>query len=233
MRVLTTTLAAAATPGSEDLTGVAAWAVGLMDAIGAPGAAIAIAAENLFPPIPSEVILPLAGFAAAQGSFSLAEALIWTTVGSVVGALALYLLGRLLGHDRLVRIAERMPLVRASDIDTTTAWFRKHGGKAVLFGRVLPIFRSLISIPAGIERMPVWRFLALTTLGSGVWNSIFVLAGFTLGRNWHVVEPYADVLQWVVIAVVVTVVVVWVVRRVLDDRRRRTAGLDPESGRPV
>lgn len=228
-----TILAAAATAGTDDLTGVAAWAVGLMDTIGAPGAAIAIAAENLFPPIPSEVILPLAGFAAAQGSFSLAEALVWTTVGSVVGALALYLVGRILGHDRVVWVAEKMPLVRADDVHKTTAWFRKHGGKAVLLGRVLPIFRSLISIPAGIERMPIWKFLLLTTIGSGVWNTIFVMAGFTLGANWHVVEPYADVLQWIVIVAVVAVLVVWIVRRILDDRRRRTAGLDPETGKPV
>lgn len=231
--MLITTLAAAAADSSDELTGVAAWAVGLMETIGAPGAAIAIAAENLFPPIPSEVILPLAGFTAARGGFSLAEALVWTTIGSIVGALALYLVGRLLGHDRVVWVAERMPLVRADDVHKTTAWFRKHGGKAVLLGRVLPIFRSLISIPAGIERMPVWKFLALTTIGSGVWNTIFVMAGFTLGRNWHVVEPYADVLQWLVIAAVVVVIVVWVVRRVLDDRRRRIAGIDHGSGEPV
>lgn len=231
--MLITTLAAAAADSSDELTGVAGWAVGLMETIGAPGAAIAIAAENLFPPIPSEVILPLAGFTAAQGGFSLAEALVWTTVGSIVGALALYLVGRILGRDRVVWVAERMPLVRADDVHKTTAWFRKHGGKAVLLGRVLPIFRSLISIPAGIERMAIWKFLLLTTIGSGVWNTIFVMAGFTLGRNWHVVEPYADVLQWVVIAAVAIVLVVWVVRRVLDDRRRRTAGLDPETGKPV
>lgn len=227
------TLAAAATTASDELTGVAAWAVGLMETVGAPGAAIAIAAENLFPPIPSEVILPLAGFTAAQGGFSLAEALIWTTVGSVVGALALYLVGRILGHDRVVWVAQKMPLIRADDVHKTTAWFRKHGGKAVLLGRVLPIFRSLISIPAGIERMAIWKFLLLTTIGSGVWNTIFVMAGFTLGRNWSAVEPYAEVLQWVVIVAVVALLAIWALRRIVDDRKRRTAGLDTETGKPV
>ncbi|MCR8671780.1 DedA family protein [Agrococcus sp. HG114] len=190
-----------------------------METIGAPGAAIAIAAENLFPPIPSEVILPLAGFTAANGGFTVAEAIIWTTVGSVVGALVLYLLGRLLGHERLAAIARRMPLVRASDIDKTTAWFARHGWKTVLFGRFLPIFRSLISIPAGVERMPVALFLGLTLVGSAIWNTIFIMIGVTLGRNYHVVEPYMDWLQWVVIGLVVAVLVVWVVRRVQLNRR--------------
>lgn len=202
-----------------ELTGVAAWAVGLMEAIGAPGAAVAIAAENLFPPIPSEVILPMAGFTAAQGGFTVAEAIIWTTIGSLVGALALYLLGRGLGHDRLARIAERMPLVRASDIDKTTAWFAKHGWKTVLFGRFLPIFRSLISIPAGIERMPVLLFLGLTAAGSAIWNTIFVMLGYTLGRNWHVIEPYMDVLQWVVIGGVLLVIAWWIIARMRRNHR--------------
>lgn len=202
-----------ASGSTEELTGVAGWAVGLMDAIGAPGAAVAIAAENLFPPIPSEIILPLAGFSAAQGSFTVAEAIVWTTIGSMVGALALYLLGRWLGHDRLAAIARRMPLVRASDIDKTTAWFAKHGWKTVLFGRFLPIFRSLISIPAGIEKMPVLLFLGLTTLGSAIWNTIFIMIGVTLGMNFHIIEPYMEWLQWLVIGAVVLVLAIWVVRR--------------------
>jgi membrane protein DedA with SNARE-associated domain len=204
---------------SGDLTGVAGWAVGLMEAIGAPGAALAIAAENLFPPIPSEVILPLAGFTAAQGGFTIAEAIIWTTLGSVVGALVLYLLGRWLGHERLSTIARKMPLVRASDIDKTTAWFAKHGWKTVLFGRFLPIFRSLISIPAGVERMPVPLFLGLTLVGSAIWNTIFIMIGVTLGRNYHVIEPYMDWLQWVVIGAVVLVLLVLVALRMRQNHR--------------
>jgi membrane protein DedA with SNARE-associated domain len=204
---------------SDELSGVAGWAVGLMDAIGAPGAAVAIAAENLFPPIPSEVILPLAGFSAAQGAFTVAEAIIWTTIGSVVGALVLYLLGRWLGHDRLAAIARKMPLVRSSDIDKTTAWFAKHGWKTVLFGRFLPIFRSLISIPAGIERMPVLLFLGLTLVGSAIWNTIFIMIGVVLGRNFHIIEPYMDWLQWVVIGLVIVVLVWFVVHRMLQNRK--------------
>lgn len=188
-----------ATDGSW-LSALADWAVSLMDVIGPAGAGLAIAMENLFPPLPSEVILPMAGFAAGRGSFSVVEALAWTTAGSVVGALLLYGLGALLGLDRLRSIAAKAPLLRPDDIDRTVAWFERHGGKAVFFGRMIPIFRSLVSIPAGVTRMPLRRFLVLTAAGSLVWNSVFVLAGYFLGASWHLVERYADVLQYVVIA---------------------------------
>ncbi|WP_375540227.1 DedA family protein [Nocardia sp. XZ_19_385] len=206
--------------GSE-LSGIAGWAVRVMETMGSPGAGIAIALENLFPPLPSEVILPLAGFTASRGEFSLAEALLWTTAGSVVGALVLYGLGALLGRDRLRLIVARMPLMRVSDVDKAEAWFERHGTKAVFFGRMIPLFRSLISIPAGIERMNLVRFTALTTAGSLIWNSIFVLAGYYLGENWDAVQLYADVLQKFVILAVLVAVTIFVVRRVRGPRRGR------------
>lgn len=197
-----------ATADGSWLTALADWAVSLMDIIGPAGAGIAIAMENLFPPLPSEVILPMAGLAASRGSFTLFEALLWTTAGSIVGALLLYGLGRWLGVARLRAIAAKVPLLHPEDIDRTVAWFERHGGKAVLFGRMIPIFRSLISIPAGVTRMPVWRFALLTVAGSLVWNAIFVMSGFLLGESWPVVEQYAEILQYVVIAVAV-VAVAW------------------------
>ena len=197
-----------------ELTGIAGWAVGLMDVLGAPGAGIAVAVENIFPPIPSEVILPLAGLAASRGDLSLAAVLIWTTAGSLVGAIGLYLVGAVLGADRLRAVAKRVPLLEVSDIDKTEAWFRRHGPKAVFFGRMIPVFRSLISIPAGITRLNLALFALLTFLGSAIWNTIFVLAGYILGENWTVVEPYADTFQLVVIGVVVIAIVVWVVKRI-------------------
>lgn len=202
------------TGNSTELTGIAGWAVQLMEQLGGFGAGLAIALENLFPPLPSEVILPLAGFTASRGRFSLAEVLLWTTIGSVVGALALYALGAALGRDRLRRIVDRLPLVRLSDLDRTEDWFARHGDKAVFFGRMIPIFRSLISIPAGVERMPLGRFTLLTTAGSLLWNAVFVLAGYFLGENWHVVETYAAILQKAVIAAVLVAATVFVVRRV-------------------
>ncbi|GAA4688717.1 membrane protein DedA, SNARE-associated domain [Promicromonospora umidemergens] len=197
---------------------VAEWAIGLMETLGAPGAGVAIALENLFPPLPSEVILPLAGFTAAQGTLVLWHVLIWTTAGSVVGAVLLYGLGAWLGRDRLRAIVDRMPLVSLEDVDKAESWFNRHGDWAVLIGRLIPIVRSLISIPAGVERMSIWRFLAFTTLGSGVWNTLLVGAGYQLGEQWHVVEQGVGVFQKVVIVVVGLLVVWWVVKMV---RRRQ------------
>jgi membrane protein DedA with SNARE-associated domain len=214
----------AATDSASELTGIAGWAVDLMETLGGPGAGLAIALENLFPPLPSEVILPLAGFTASRGSFTLVEVLVWTTLGSVVGALVLYGLGGWLGRDRLRRIIARIPLMRLSDVDKAEAWFDRHGYKAVFFGRMIPIFRSLISIPAGVERMNIIRFTLLTTAGSLIWNAIFVLAGFYLGENWSAVELYADVLQKIVIVAVVAAVGLFVVLRVRRLRREKMTG---------
>ncbi len=204
-----------------ELTGVAGWAVDLMERLGGPGAGLVIALENLFPPLPSEVILPLAGFTASQGTFTVGGAIFWTTAGSVVGALAIYTLGAVFGRDRFRAVWARLPLVNLEDLDRTEAWFGRHGTKAVFFGRMVPIFRSLISVPAGIERMPLPVFLALTTAGSLLWNTLFVVAGFQLGENWHVVEDYAGVFQKVVLAVVAVAVAWFVVSRVRSQQARR------------
>ncbi|MCX4860620.1 DedA family protein [Streptomyces canus] len=191
------------------------WVNGLMDTLGAPGAGIAIALENLFPPLPSEAILPLAGFAASTGRMSLVAVLLWTTAGSVIGALALYGVGALLGRDRTVALAARLPLVKVSDIERTEAWFLRHGTKAVFFGRMIPVFRSLVSVPAGVERMPLPVFLTLTTLGSALWNTAFVLAGHALGANWTQVTDLVSAYSKVVLAVAALAVVAFTAVRLL------------------
>jgi membrane protein DedA with SNARE-associated domain len=206
---------------ADDPGGIAGWAIRIMEALGAPGAGLAVALENLFPPIPSEVILPLAGFTASQGDMSLVAAIAWTTAGSVVGALVLYWIGALIGRERTRAIAARLPLIRVSDIDRTEVWFARHGRKAVFFGRMVPLFRSFISIPAGIERMPMAQFLLLTTLGSLIWNAVFVLAGYVLGENRQVIEDYAGTYQKAVVAVGVLAVAVFVAVRLLALRRNR------------
>jgi len=212
---------AAQTGGAPD-SGLAGWTVDLMDRLGLLGAGLAVAADNFFPPIPSEIILPLAGFAAAQGTFSLAGALFATTAGSVIGAMVLYGLGAVFGRERAVWVFEKTPLLKVSDLERTEAWFAKHGAKAVFFGRMVPIFRSLISIPAGVERMNPFVFFGLTTIGSLIWNSIFVIAGYQLGSEWDKVEPYAATFQRVVIGAVLVVVVGFVAIRLRDRFRTRT-----------
>jgi membrane protein DedA with SNARE-associated domain len=210
-------VAAADQPG-----GLAGLAVDLMDKLGGPGAALLVGIDNIFPPMPSELVLPLAGFSASQGTMSLFMALFWTTLGSVAGAMLTYWLGAALGRDRVRALIIRAPLMKASDFDRTERWFQKHGTKAVFFGRMIPLFRSLISLPAGVERMPIWQFLSLTTLGSLIWNSGFVVAGYLLGANWQVVDEYAGIFQKVVIAAVALAIVVFVVVRVRDRRRSKS-----------
>jgi membrane protein DedA with SNARE-associated domain len=203
--------------------GIAGWAVDLVETLGGPGAGLAIALENLFPPLPSEVILPLTGFAAGQGVLSLASALFWTTLGSVVGAVVLYWIGMLLGRRRMYVIWGKLPLVKTSDLERTEEWFARHGTKAVFFGRMVPVFRSLISVPAGLERMPLPVFLGLTTLGSLIWNSVLVMAGYLLGDRWEIVQGYVGVLSKVVLGAAAVALVVWIVKRV---RERRRSGAD-------
>lgn len=208
----------------DELTGVAGWAVDLMERLGPPGAGLAIALENLFPPLPSEIILPLAGFTASRGTFSLAEAIAWTTAGSVVGALALYLLGTAIGRDRMYRIWDLLPLTKTSDLERTEAWFDRHGRKAVFFGRMVPIFRSLISVPAGVERMPIGMFLALTLAGSLIWNTVFVVAGYQLGEQWYRIEDVIGTYKYVVVGLVLLALCWWVLLRIRSMRIERRAG---------
>ncbi|MGW0908961.1 DedA family protein [Streptomyces sp. NPDC002853] len=212
--ILTAAYASSAAANEAPVGGVAGWAADLMDSFGAVGAGAAIALENLFPPLPSEVILPLAGFAASQGKFGLITVLLWTTAGSVIGALALYAIGALLGRDRTVAIAARLPLVKASDIERTEKWFARHGTKAVFFGRMIPIFRSMISVPAGVERMRLPVFLALTTAGSLIWNAVFILIGHALGSRWHQVSELVGLYSKGVLAVVALAVLAFVALRI-------------------
>ncbi|MFD3571911.1 DedA family protein [Streptomyces sp. NPDC058667] len=206
--------------------GIAGWVADLVDTMGGPGAGLAIALENLFPPLPSEVILPLTGFAAGQGVLSLASALFWTTLGSVVGAVALYWIGVLFGRERMHRIWGRLPLVKASDLVRTEEWFAEHGTKAVFLGRMVPVFRSLISVPAGVQRMPMPLFLVLTALGSLIWNSVLIMAGYWLGDRWDVVGTYVGVLSKVILVLVVVAAAAYVTVRLRgrsQDRQQRDA----------
>jgi membrane protein DedA with SNARE-associated domain len=191
------------------------WIIRLMEALGSPGAGLAVALENVFPPVPSEVILPLAGFTAGQGRISLVAAILWTTAGSVAGALVLYGLGAWLGLDRL----RRLPFVRESDVDKADDWFDRHGNAAVFFGRMVPVVRSLISVPAGVSGMPIGKFTLYTAAGSLVWNTALILTGYALGENYQLVDRYLGWVSTAVLAVLAIAIVRFVVSRV---RARRS-----------
>ena len=197
------------------------WVVAVMRAIGAPGVGVATLLETVFPPVPSEVVLPLAGYTASQGHYSFLAAVLWATLGSVLGALLLYWAGAALGVDRLRAVADRMPLMGHEDVDRAMTWFERHGRTAVLVGRLVPGVRSLVSIPAGVHRMPLLTFVGWTTLGSLLWNAALVGLGFELGEQWHVVEQYVGPASKVAYLAVAAALVLVVARRV---RSRRTSG---------
>ncbi|MEJ2870117.1 DedA family protein [Actinomycetospora sp. OC33-EN08] len=205
-------------PAPDD-GGLAGWATDLMATFGAPGAGLIVALENVFPPIPSEIVLPLAGFAAGRGEFSVWAAIIWTTAGSVVGAFALYLVGMLCSDSWVRRTLARMPLVGEDDVAKAEAWFDRHGRASVFWGRMIPGVRSFVSIPAGQRRMPWWEFLGFTAVGSLIWNAVFVGGGYALGSQWQLVEQYAGVFQTVVLVLLVGLVVFMLVKRYRRHRR--------------
>jgi membrane protein DedA with SNARE-associated domain len=189
------------------------WLVGLMRTVGAPGVGFATALETVFPPVPSEAVLPLAGYTASQGHYGLVAAIAWATAGSLVGALVLYCAGARLGAQRLEALAERIPLLHARDVERAMEWFDRHGRTAVLLGRLVPGVRSLISIPAGVNRMPLLQFAGYTTAGSLLWNGLLIGAGYELGAQWHVVEARAGEISNVAYALLGLAVVWFVVRR--------------------
>lgn len=203
-----------ASGSTDDLTGLAGWVSDVMVALGAPGVGALVALETIFPPIPSEVVLPLAGFLAGDGRMSLTAVMVASVVGSLVAALALYFLGALLGRERLYDLVDRAPILRLDDLERADAWFVRHGGKIVFFGRFIPVVRSLVSIPAGITRMSLPRFVLLTTLGSGAWNVLFISAGFALGSSWEDAGQHSDVINYVLYGLIALAIVVLVWKRV-------------------
>ena len=206
------------------------WAVSTMDALGPLGVFLLIFLENIFPPIPSEVILPLAGVTSAGPNQSFWLMLLASIAGSVVGAWLLYGIGRLLGPERLRVIFIRLPLVHVEDYDKTVAFMDRHGYKAIFFGRFVPGIRSLISIPAGLYAMPIGMFTLLTAIGCGIWNTLFISFGYFMGSNWTVIEPYTDIFSNVAYAVILLVVLWFAVKLVLREKKRRELGLpDPDA----
>lgn len=212
--------------GSDGLIGsMTAWLVSLMESVGGVGVALAIALESIFPPIPSEIILPLAGFTAARGSMGLVAAIIWATMGSLLGAWTLYGIARWFGLHRIHAAADRIPGVQRADVDKANRWFTKYGTWSVLLGRVIPVVRSLISIPAGFNRMNFMQFSLWTFVGSAVWNTILVTAGYMLGDQWCSILGVLNVFEDVIIVVFVAVLAFFGVRWIRNlIRERRSQG---------
>lgn len=198
------------------------WATDVIERIGPAGVALLVALESVFPPIPSELVLLLTGFNVEQGRFGLVPAVLLATVGSVVGALLLYAFGAVVSEERLERFlgtVGRFIGLSRGDVDRGFRWFETRGQWVVLFGRLIPLVRSVVSIPAGADRMPLPRFVALTAVGSLIWNTIWIVIGRQLGEQWQQAERWSEVVELAIIAAVAVGVAASIVR----GRRRRRA----------
>lgn len=193
---------------------MATWVTEILSSAGYYGILLLMFIENVFPPIPSEVIMPLAGYMATQGKLSLPGVILAGMIGSVLGALPLYCAGRKLGEDRLKEFADRhgrwLTLSR-TDIEGAKRWFDKHGNAAILFCRLIPGVRSLISIPAGIAGMNMVPFIAYTAVGTGIWAALLACLGYWLGSNFTKVDEYLDPVSWIVFGAIVIIYAVRVI----------------------
>lgn len=209
------------------------WVVSVIDTVSYPGVALLVALESVFPPIPSEIVLPAAGFAAAAGTANVWAMAASATLGSVLGAWGLYLAAAAIGHVRLHALTARYGRwagVTPQDLARAEAWFDDHSSAAVLVCRCIPLLRSLVSVPAGFRRMHPLTFTLYTAIGSLAWNAVLIGAGFQLGDNWETVTTYVGVAQYVVLAVFATGLGWWVWTRFLSTthRARRELGAEME-----
>lgn len=192
------------------------WIVRTMDTLGYAGIVFLMALENVFPPIPSEAIMPAAGFAATRGEMSFVGVLLAGTLGSVLGALPWYFAGRWVGTAGVRRFVERYGrylFLTTRDVDRADAWFDRNNVFAVTAGRCVPGVRTLISLPAGVSEMPIAPFLLYTVLGSALWNVVLTTAGYTLGENWRSVEHVVGPLGLAVVLGLTLAAAFWLVRR--------------------
>jgi membrane protein DedA with SNARE-associated domain len=197
----------------QDLTGLTGFFADTIDTLGEVGVGVLTLVETLIPPVPSELVLPLAGFLAEQGRLALLWVLIAATAGSVIGAWGFYLLGLKLGLERSIEVLAKVPLLDAEDLRSAADWFARHGQGAVFFGRFVPGVRSLISLPAGAERMSPVLFTLWTTLGSGLWNGALIGAGYGLGTQWDAVGSFVGTASNILLAVLIVVGVLLLWRR--------------------
>lgn len=199
------------------------WTTSIMEAFGYPGIVLIILIENLFPPIPSEIVLPFAGFMTTQGSLTLFGVLVASTVGSVLGAIALYGVGLWFGRDRIYAIVRRYGrwlTIGEQDVQRTEDWFARYGIWTVFFCRMVPVMRSLISIPAGLVRMNMGVFILYTAIGSAIWNLVLAGIGATLGAAWPTVSRWVSIYQDGVIAAALIAVAAFLLYRLVPRPKR-------------
>ncbi len=201
------------------------WIIEVVGAFGYVGIFLLMLAENVFPPIPSEVIMPVAGLAVGAGRLSFSLVLIAALVGTLVGNLPWYFIARMVGRQRFLELTARWgryAAVKPADVEAAITWFDRHGSKAVLLGRLAPGVRTLISIPAGLSEMPFGRFLLLSAAGSAIWITLLLLAGVILHDNWHMIANVIGPLGTALVLLIAFGLVLWIGWRRWSDHRATT-----------
>ncbi len=193
---------AAPPSGDDGLEGFTGFVADVIAWIGEVGVGALVFLETVFPPLPSEAVLGLAGWQAQMGRMNLVLAMIAATIGAVLGGLVFYAFGAWFGEERAKTLLAKVPLIDRDDLDAASDFFRRYGQRIVFFGRFVPIVRSLVSIPAGAQRMPLVTFIVLTALGAGTWNAILIGAGYLLGTQYELLEGYLKYLDYVVLAAI-------------------------------
>ncbi|MGI9822337.1 DedA family protein [Agromyces sp. Marseille-Q5079] len=211
-------------------TGLTGFAADILNAMGDVGVGVLVFLEVLIPPIPSEVILPFAGYLSQSGDLHLGWLILWSTLASVLGALLLYALGAAIGIRRAIDWIAWTRLVSSTDLESGAEWFHRHGRWSVLFGRMIPGVRSLISLPAGADRMPLPTFVLFTSLGSATWNSLLIGVGAALGTQHELLDQWLQYLDYLVYGAIAVALVVLVVRRIREHRAGRRASGEVAEG---
>ena len=203
---------------ASDEGGITGFLLDLVDKLGPVGVGLSILAETVIPPIPSEAVLGLAGVLINDGRMNIVLVILFATLGSILGAIFFYYLGRALGPRRSHAFLDRLPLVETSDVDKTFAWFERHGRSAVFLGRMVPIVRSFISVPAGVVRMPLGQFLLVTAGGSLIWNTVLISLGVAAG---DFIQANLKYLDYLVVAAFALAIGYLAYKRLKDVRRHR------------
>ncbi|EJY96763.1 DedA family protein [Staphylococcus arlettae] len=189
------------------------WITQFMEQFGYFGIALLIFLENIFPPIPSEIILTFGGFMTTKSSLGFIGVTVASTLGSIIGAIVLYGIGLWIGEDKLYRLVNRygkILRVKSTDLTKTFKWFEKYGYWTIFFCRFVPLIRSLISIPAGITKMNFSVFIIFSTLGTIIWNMVLIYLGMTVGGNWHQIVYYMDIYSKVIYVILLLIVIYFI-----------------------
>lgn len=193
-----------------------AWIIGIMERLGYLGIALLMFLDNVFPPIPSEIIMPSAGYSASQGSLTLIGVILAGSLGSMLAAALLYWIGYQFSHAAIFRFVDRYGkylFIKSDDVKKSLAWFEQYGHRIVFFGRMVPAVRSLISVPAGMSRMPFWKFMLFSSLGTIIWTTFLACVGFYFGENQALMQQIFSQVGYVILGIVLLIIAVIFYRR--------------------